>query len=138
MIWKSVVSFLFFVFQSKKVLSSKSNQGFFQVFLAKMSQNYVFLNAHSLPLNCKIRKKRRIWIFQFLFWEPEMELFFFHFRKVVSLNDLDRVVQLARRGTLNKIRPRAIELAVKNGFTITKMFLMDDISDFRGGKEAEN
>jgi hypothetical protein len=66
-----------------------------------------FLNAHSLPLNCKIRKKRRIWISVFLFW-AEMELFFFHFRKVVSLNDLDRVVQLARRGTLNKIRPRAI------------------------------
>jgi len=30
-----------------------------------------------------------------------MEIYFY-FQKVASLNDLDRVVQLARRGTLNK------------------------------------
>ena len=65
-----------------------------------------------------------------------MEIFYFHFRKVVSLNDLDKVVQLARRGTL-KHDCKSVTRGQKNGFTITKMFLMFDISDFRVEEKTE-
>jgi len=44
-----------------------------------------------------VGKKENMDFFSFLFWR-EIQIP----RKVVSLNDLDRVVQLARRGTLNK------------------------------------
>jgi len=73
MIWKSVVSFLFFSVQ-KSVSSSKVIKGFF---LQKgLSQNYVFLNAHSLPLNCKIGKKGEYgFSVFFLFWKNGKFLF---------------------------------------------------------------
>jgi len=75
MIWKSVVSFLFFSVQ-KSVSSSKVIKGFF---LQKgLSQNYVFLNAHSLPLNCKIGKKGE-YGFSVFFCFGKMEIFLFPF-----------------------------------------------------------
>ena len=74
--------------------------------------------------------------FQFFFCFGKMENFYFHFRKVVSLNDLDKVVQLARRGTL-KHDCENITRSQKNGFTITKMFLMFDISEERKRKKQK-
>jgi len=125
--------FLIFFSVQKSVSSSKVIKGFF---LQKgLSQNYVFLNAHSLPLNCKIGKKGE-YGFSVFFCFGKMENFYFHFRKVVSLNDLDKVVQLARRGTL-KHDCESITRSQKNGFTITKMFLMFDISEERKRKKAE-
>ena len=71
------LSYFFFSVQ-KSVSSSKVIKGFF---LQKgLSQNYVFLNAHSLPLNCKIGKKGE-YGFSVFFVLKKWKIFISIFRK---------------------------------------------------------